>query len=68
MGLKGQRSEDRCDERGVTAREVVDALTGAKSCSAQPDDRWKVAGQDRDGDPLVLIVAIEDGLIVVTVF
>ena len=61
-------AKTRCYERGVTFREVVEALAGARSCSAEPKDRWKVDGNDADGEPLVLIVAIEDGLIVVTVY
>jgi hypothetical protein len=34
----------------------------------QDGGRWKVFGNDRDGDELVLMVVLEAGVIVVTVF
>jgi hypothetical protein len=61
-------AKTRCYERGITFREVVDALADARSCAAEPKARWRVDGTDRDGDALVLVVAIEDGLLVVTVY
>ncbi len=55
-------------ERGVQYEDVRHALATARSCRAQDRGRWKVAGNDRDGDELVLIVVIEAGVVVVTVY
>jgi hypothetical protein len=46
----------------------VDALQNAAQCSGLPEDRWKVSGPDASGDELTLVVVLEDGVIVVTVF
>jgi hypothetical protein len=58
----------RMRERGADEEDVIHALTGAASCEAEPPDRWKVPGRDRDGDPLTVVVVIEAGLIVVTLY
>lgn len=55
-------------ERGVREGDLRNALVHARSCSAQPDDRWKVEGSDLDGDDLTVVVVIDDGLLVVTLF
>lgn len=60
-------ARQRMGERNVTFRDVRQALTNAHMCSAE-GARWRVEGLDWDGDELVLICVIEDGLIVVTVF
>jgi hypothetical protein len=56
------------DERGATSRDVMVALAGAHSCRAQPQERWRVEGRDEDGDELTLVVVLEDGALVVTLF
>ena len=58
----------RMAERGAQYEDVRHALATARRCKAQDGDRWKVLGADRDGDELVLVVVIEAGVIVVTVF
>jgi hypothetical protein len=40
----------------------------ASSCSAVPIGRWRVHGLDADGDGLEVIVVIQDGLIIITLF
>jgi hypothetical protein len=40
----------------------------ARGCKDQRDGTWKVTGPDLDGDALDLVLVIEDGLLVVTVF
>lgn len=58
-------------QRAVTYRHLRHALASAYECVACTPaalDRWRVAGRDLDGDELAAVVAIEDGLIVVTVF
>jgi hypothetical protein len=47
---------------------VAHALEHARWCRAEPEDnKWRVKGDDLDGDELTVIVVLEDGLIVVTV-
>lgn len=59
---------ERMAERGVQYEDVRHTLATARSCKAQDRGRWKVAGSDRDGDELVLIVVIEAGVVVATVY
>lgn len=60
----------RMDERGASANDVCKALVTAKAAAHEPKlDRWKVAGgADLDGEPLVVVVAIEADVIIVTLF
>jgi hypothetical protein len=59
----------RMAERGAQYEDVRHALAGARKCRATDHQgRWKVFGEDRDGDELVCVVAIEGGVVVVTVF
>jgi hypothetical protein len=55
-------------QRGASANDVLEALSGARVCQAGPDQRWKVTGPDLDGDDLTAVVAIDDDVVVVTVF
>ncbi|MBI4704199.1 MAG: DUF4258 domain-containing protein [Deltaproteobacteria bacterium] len=64
----GRHAIERMDERGATRQDVQAALAGATECRAQPQGRWKITGADRDGDELTVVVVIEDGVVVVTVF
>jgi len=59
---------DRMAERGARYEDVRHALANARSCKAQDEERWKVFGEDIDGDELVLIVVLDAGVIVVTVY
>lgn len=57
------------NERGVQKREVIRALANARAAiPTEKPNRWRVTGPDFDDDDLTVIVAIEDGLLVVTVF
>lgn len=64
----GRHAWERMAERGVLYEDVRNALATARSCKAQDGGRWKVFGSDGDGDELVLVVVLEAGVIVVTVF
>ena len=55
-------------ERGAQFEDVREALVTASKCTADEDEKWKVTGVDRDGDELTLVVALEDGVVVVTLF
>jgi len=66
--LIGRHARERMVERGVLYEDVRSALVSARSCRAQDGGRWRVSGSDRDGDDLDLIVVLEAGVVVVTVF
>ena len=59
---------ERMVERGARYEDVRHALMGAQRCRAADQGRWKVFGEDLDGDELVCVVAIEAGVVVVTVY
>ena len=60
-----QRMEERC----ATYDDVREALMSATSCLPEPDDRWLVIGGcDLAAEPLALVVVIEAGVVVVTMF
>lgn len=64
-----RHAEGRMAERGVSFPDVREALVSATTCRAEPGDRWRLeGGHDCDGDPLTAVVAIEDGVVVVTLF
>jgi len=54
--------------RNVTFRDVRHVLTHAAACSPSEKGRWKVTGLDLDQDELTVVVAIQSGLLVITVF
>jgi hypothetical protein len=58
----------RMDERGTTERDVLHALKSAVSCVAQANGTWKVPSNDASGDDLTAVVALDDGVLVVTLF
>lgn len=53
--------------RRVQLRDIRCALIAAQTCEAS-GAAWKVTGPGLDGDDLTCVVAIEDGIVVVTVF
>ena len=55
-------------ERGVERQDVRSALVTATACCAEPRERWRIEGRDRDGDVLTVVVTFEDGVLVVTLF
>ena len=63
-----RHASQRMAQRGAGEADVRNALTYAVTSLATPDGRWKVTGPDMDGDALTLVVTIEGGVIVVTVF
>ena len=63
-----KHARQRMGERGLDDEDVFAALMGASACEAEPLDRWKVFGHDLDGEELKVVVVIELGVVVVTVF
>ncbi len=55
-------------QRGVQPRDVRHALSTAQACRRQDNDRWRVDSIDLSGDELTVVVVIEEGVLVVTVF
>lgn len=55
-------------QRSISRVDVVAVLTRSRRCFAQENGRWKLEGVDMSGDPLVVIVEIQDGVVVVTVY
>lgn len=59
----------RARQRGASRADVRSALMNATSCAVgQQRDRWEVVGTDLDGDDLKLVVVLEAGVLVVTLF
>jgi hypothetical protein len=56
-------------QRGVQHHDVLRALKDATRCvPGEESDRWKVTGPDLDGEELTIVVVLDDGAVVVTVF
>jgi hypothetical protein len=57
-------------KHNVTRKDIASGLATATRVSHQADnDRWRIeGGHDLDGDGLTVIVAFEDGVIVVTAY
>jgi hypothetical protein len=64
-GHARKRVRERCQGR---VEHVRHALENSTACAKADQGKWKATGYDLDGDELVAVVVIEDGLIVVTVF
>lgn len=60
----------RMDERNASESDVCNAIQTADSAAYQAArDNYKVSGGcDHDGDPMVVIVAIEADAVVVTIY
>ena len=63
-----RHARKRMDERNSTQYELHFALTNAKGCSQEDNEKWRVVGPALVGDDLQIIIAFEDGLIVITFF
>lgn len=72
-GLRGVfrisgHARTRMEERGVRYADLRFGLSNATRCVPQDRDRFRVASTDLDGDALDVVVAIEDHVVVVTLF
>jgi hypothetical protein len=63
-------AQQRCAERGVGRNDVKQALVSCENADWQEEQKtWKITGgRDLDGDALTLAVAVQHGVVVVTVF
>lgn len=59
----------RMQQRGADFRDVRSALMTATACTEQQNGSWRIeGGVDRDGDDLTVVAAIEQGVVVITLF
>jgi hypothetical protein len=63
-----RHAEVRMVERGMTVEDIHHGLCTASACSQQPEGRWRVRSLDREGIDLTLIVVLDDGVVIVTLF
>jgi hypothetical protein len=58
------------NERGATREDIRHALCVAKQCRASPDGpgRWEVPSVDEGGERLLVVVVIESGVLMVSLF
>lgn len=61
-------ADRRARERGADYEDIRHGLMTAQSCKLQENGCWRVPSTDREGDELVLIVALEGEDLVVTLF
>ena len=59
---------DQMDNRNIDKEDIYCALETATSCLAQPKERWKVEGVDTWGDELIVIVAFNGTVCILTIF
>lgn len=57
----------RGGQRRAHYNDIRHALMHSTHCEPEPNERWRVYGQDLDGDGLRIVLVIEDGLVIVTV-
>lgn len=55
-------------QRFISEEDVQAVLAGASGCWLQANGRWKLEGEDGDGECLFLIVELQNGVVVVTAF
>lgn len=60
--------QPRMQQRGVSYSDVEHALLNANQCQIQANGRWKLQSWDLDGDDLPLIVVVDGGVLVITLF
>ncbi len=59
----------RMQERTASRSDVKNALVTATACAAQGETKWCVSGgHDLDGEALTVVVVLEDGVLVVTLY
>ena len=56
----------RMSEHGVTSVDLRHGLMNASICEEGANGRWKVRAGDISGDPLSLLLFIQDGYLIVT--
>jgi hypothetical protein len=56
-------------ERGAARGDVKNALVTGTTCVPEGHAKWRVSGgDDLESEPLTVVVVLEDGVLVVTLF
>jgi hypothetical protein len=59
----------RMTQRSITYQDIRSTLVTSTACVAGSDaDRWVVTGVDLDGEETEVVCAVEEGVVVITVF
>ncbi|MFO0591780.1 MAG: DUF4258 domain-containing protein [Polyangiaceae bacterium] len=58
----------RMSQRGVTYADLRYGLTNASDCEAGEEGKWRVWTKDTSGDSLTIILFLQDGILIITVF
>lgn len=62
-------ARERMSQRRITYQDIRNALVNATTCVAASEaGRWVVAGLDLDGEETKVVCAIENGVVVITVY
>lgn len=61
-------AQRRMRQRGAFIGDIEHACLSAERAVGQANGRWRLDGQDLDGDELTVIAAIEANVVVVTLF
>lgn len=63
-------AREQMTARRISYHDVRNVLVNSTSCDSSADGpgRWVVRGVDLDGEPTRVVCAIEDGVVVITVF
>jgi hypothetical protein len=63
-----RHAERRAQQRGAQYEDIRHGLMTASRCTWQENGCWRVIATDREGDELILIVALDGEDIIVTLF
>jgi hypothetical protein len=67
--MLGEHGADSARKRNIDIHDIKHALVGSTKAFLQPNGRWNVSGgSDLEGDPVTLIVNVERGLLIVTLY
>lgn len=67
--LLTRHARERMRERGTRWKDVRHALANAAACSdGNAPGRWIIRSADLDGDAMTLVVGLQDGVVVVTLY
>jgi hypothetical protein len=58
----------RMRERGASFSDIRHGLLSGTRCSVQENGRWRLVTEDLDADELTLILFVDDGVLVITLF
>ena len=66
--VESSHGVQRVRERRISFRDVKHALMSGTRCAVQPNGRWRLDSQDLEGDELTLILFVDDGVLIITLY